>query len=70
MTSTLVFFSDCFEIFNVDENSRHKRELDPKDMDEMKKTVIEAATKIRKNNFNKCCGSPECVCRFKGKSEG
>jgi hypothetical protein len=38
-------------------------------MDEMKKTVIEAATKIRENDFEECCGKTDCVCRFKGKNE-
>jgi len=58
--------ADFLEIFNVDENSRHRSELTQKAMDDMKKTVIEAAQKIRNNDLDNKCGKPDCVCRFKG----
>jgi len=54
------------EIFNVDENSRHRSELTQKAMGDMKKTVIDAAEKIRNNDVSDKCGNPDCVCRFKG----
>jgi DNA helicase-2/ATP-dependent DNA helicase PcrA len=59
--------ADFLEIFNVDENSRHRNELTQKAMDDMKETVIGAAQKISNNELNECCGMTDCVCRFKGK---
>lgn len=60
--------ADFLEIFNVDENSRHRNELTQKAMDDMKETVIGAAQKISNNDLNECCGMTDCVCRFKGKN--
>ncbi|MFC1556975.1 ATP-dependent helicase [candidate division KSB1 bacterium] len=57
--------ADFLEIFNVDENSRHRKELTKKAMDDMKQTVIQAAQKIRDNDLADCCGKPDCACRFK-----
>ena len=58
--------ADFLEIFNVDENSRHRSELTRTAMDDMKQTIIQAATKIRNNDLEECCRKPDCVCRFKG----
>lgn len=57
--------ADFLEIFNVDENSRHRSELTQKAMDDMKKTVIQAAQQIRDNDFSACCDKSDCVCRFR-----
>jgi DNA helicase-2/ATP-dependent DNA helicase PcrA len=61
--------ADFLEIFNLDENKPYRTELTTKAMDEMKKTIRDAAHKIRENDLNDCCGKSDCVCRFKGKTK-
>lgn len=56
--------ADFLEIFNVDENTRHRSELTRRAMASMNKTVLEAAEKIRKNELNNRCEKQDCVCRF------
>jgi len=58
--------ADFLEIFNVDENSRHRSELTEAAMEDMKHTVVEAAERIRGNQLDKCCGKAECICKFHG----
>ncbi len=57
--------ADFLEIYNLDENKPHRTELNAKAMDDMKKTIRQAAQKIRENDLNDCCGKSDCVCRFK-----
>lgn len=58
--------ADFLEIFNVDENNSNRSELTRKAMDDMKKTVIVAAEKIRNNDLDTKCGKKDCMCKFKG----
>lgn len=60
--------ADFLEIYNLDENKPHRTELTQKAMDEMKKTIVQAAQKIRNNDLNSTCGDSKCVCRFLGAS--
>lgn len=56
--------ADFLEIYNLDNNDKHKNELLIKDLEDMKKKIVGAAQNIRENNLNQACNNPECVCRF------
>lgn len=57
--------ADFLEIYNLDNNDKHKNELIINDLDDMKQKIINAANSIRDNHLDHTCNDVECVCRFK-----
>lgn len=57
--------ADFLQIYNLDKNDPHTKELLGSDMERTKDLIRNAANDIRNNHLDKTCNDPKCVCRFK-----
>jgi len=57
--------ADFLEIYNLDENRPHRRELLDSNLEEMRHKIIEAADAIRGNRLDRTCEARTCkTCRL------
>lgn len=57
--------ADFLQIYDLDKNDYHTKELLTQDMVDTRELIINAANKIRSNELDKTCDQPNCVCLFK-----
>ncbi len=56
--------ADFVQIYNLNKNEEHNRELLDIDLAAIKKDITQAADEIRNNSLNKKCSTPGCVCGY------